>query len=83
MTFTLLDMLLALSFGMAIGWTAGDEMRRRKNAEHQLNLLRENLQQPHIEALPVLSMLKQQRGILNDIHKRILAVSKDLGKQTR
>jgi hypothetical protein len=33
-------MLLAASFGFMIGWTCGDETRRRKNAEQQLHDLR-------------------------------------------
>jgi len=78
-----LDLLLALGLGLAIGWTGGDETRRRKNAEELLDQLRNQLQQSNLEAQPLIRMLKQQRGILNDIHKRITAVSKGLQKPAR
>jgi hypothetical protein len=71
-------MLIAASFGFMIGWTGGDETRRRKSAEQQLDQLRETLQQSQPEAQPIMRMFKQQRGILSDIHKRIMAVSKGL-----
>ena len=71
-------MLIAASFGFMIGWAGGDETRRRKNAERQLDQLRETLPQLQPEAQPLMRILKQQRGILNDIHKRIMAVSKGL-----
>jgi hypothetical protein len=43
----------------------------------------EQLQSATSEAPSLLRMLKQQRGILNDIHKRIMAVSKGLQKSAR
>jgi len=83
MTLQYLDMGLTLGLGLAIGWTGGDETRRRKNAEEQLDELRDQLQQTRSPDQPMLRMLRQQRGILNDIHKRIVAVSKGLQKPAR
>jgi hypothetical protein len=83
MPFQTLDLLLALGLGLAIGWTGGDETRRRKSAEQQLLSLRDQLQLSHHDTQPLLRLLKQQRGILNDIHKRIITVTKGLQKQAR
>jgi hypothetical protein len=83
MPFQSLDMVLSLGLGLAIGWTGGDETRRRKSAEKQLLNLRDQLQQSHPDTQPLLRLLKQQRGILNDIHKRITSVTKGLQKQAR
>jgi hypothetical protein len=76
-------MLIAASFGLMIGWACGDETRRRMNAEQQLGDLRRQLQQATSEAPSLLRILKQQRGVLNDVHKRIVAVSKGLQKPAR
>jgi len=80
MNFLTIELLLALGTGLALGWVAGDETRRRKNAEQQLVDLRQKHQPTPLETQPVLRILNQQRGMLNDIHKRVLAVSKYLGK---
>lgn len=81
MVYQTLDLLLALGLGLAVGWTAGDQTRRRKYAEQQLAELSKKHEQPAIETQPIIRILTQQRGILNDIHKRIMAVSKGLQKQ--
>ena len=77
-----LDLLLALGLGLAIGWTGGGQNRRRKNANLHLDMS-ETVTPIASELVPLLRMLKQQRGILNDIHKRISAVSKGLQKPAR
>ena len=81
MPYQTLDMMLAMGLGLAIGWTAGDQTRRRKYAEQRLVELSQKHEQTTIETQPILRILTQQRGILNDIHKRIMAVSKGLQKQ--
>ena len=76
-----LDLLLALGLGLAIGWTGGNQNRRRRNANHQPDIS-QTATSGASELVPLLRMLKKQRGILNDIHKRITAVSKGLQKPT-
>ena len=80
MAFFPLWLLLFTSFGFAIGWALGDEVRRRKNAEERLDELREQLPHPCPEPPIWPRLLKEQRSLLNDIHKRIVAVSKGLQK---
>jgi hypothetical protein len=77
-----LDLILALGLGLAIGWTGGDQSRRRKNANLHLHMS-ETATPIASEFVPLIRTLKQQRGILNDIHKRIMAVSKGLQKPAR
>ena len=74
-------MLIAASAGLMIGWTCGDEVRRRKCAEQELNSLRDQLERQQPDARPLFQLLKQQRGVINDIHKRLFAVSKGSRKQ--
>jgi hypothetical protein len=76
-------MLIAASCGLMIGWTCGDEVRRRKNAEEKLGDLRDRIEQSISETPSALRMLKEQRGVLNDVHKRLVAVTKGLQKQSR
>jgi septal ring factor EnvC (AmiA/AmiB activator) len=76
-------MLIAASFGLMIGWTCGDEVRRRKNVEQQLDDLHERLGQSTSDVPSLTRMIKEQRGVINDIHKRLVAVSKGLQKQPR
>jgi uncharacterized membrane protein YccC len=73
-------LLLMVSFGFMIGWALGDEVRRRKNAEDQVDDLRERLASA-CRALPAQDhQLKEMRGVLNDAHRLIHAVSKSLEK---
>ncbi len=68
--------LLSAAAGVIAGWVCGDELRRRKNAEAKAEDLRQ-----HIPLVPTAGrQLKEIRGILNDAHKHILAVSKALQK---
>jgi hypothetical protein len=73
-------MLLFASFGFAIGCALGDEIRHRKNAEERGDELRKHIPHPCPEPPIWPRLLKEQRSILNDIHKQILAVSKGLEK---
>ena len=76
MAFFPLWMMLFASFGVVIGWALGDEVRRRKNAEERVDELREQLRHPCPEPPIWPRLLNEQRSLLNDIHKRIVAVSK-------
>jgi hypothetical protein len=68
--------LLSAGLGVTAGWLWGDEVRRRKNAEAKAEDLRKHA--PTSE-----HQLKELRGVLNDTHKHILAVSKALQKPAR
>lgn len=75
MAFLPLWLLLFASFGFAIGWALGDEVRRRKNSEQRVEDLRDQLKHSAIPA-----QLREIRSVINDAHKHILAVSKGLQK---
>ena len=66
-------MLLSAAFGFLIGEACGDSVRHRKCLEENNADLRDQLQLPRSPDL--LRELEQQRKVINDIHKRILAVS--------
>ena len=74
-------MVLSAAFGFLIGEACGDSARHRKCLEESNADLRDQLQQPRSQDL--LRELEQQRKVINDIHKRILAVSKGLEKPAR
>ena len=63
-------MLFSAAFGFLIGDAFGDSVRHRKCLEQANDDLRERLDEARAEGEPVHRQLKQQRGILNDIHKR-------------
>ena len=78
-TYILLWMLIVFALGLMIGWTCGEELSRRRCAEEKIEDLRDQLE----EAATQQRQLEQMRSILNDTHKRILAVSKGLEKPAR
>jgi hypothetical protein len=71
-------MLLSAILGFIIGETCGDQFRLRKHLQQDNEDLRNQLQnvQPSAEALH--RALNQQRSVINDIHKRVVAVTKAL-----
>ena len=71
-------MLLSAILGFIIGETCGDHFRLRKLLQQANEDLHDQLQnaQPSAEAL--LRALNQQRRVINDIHKRVVAVTKAL-----
>jgi len=72
--------VMAASLGLLIGVILGDEVRRRKNAEENLNDLRQQLKHSR-SATPIQErQLKEIRSVLNDTHKQITAVTKALLK---
>jgi len=73
----LLWMLLMLGFGLMLGWELGDATRRRKSAEEQVELLREQLR-TLATAPDQLSELRRIRHIVNDTHRRLSRVTKGL-----
>jgi Tfp pilus assembly protein PilO len=79
---TLLFMLMAVALGFMIGWACGEQVARRENAEAMVEELRERLEQASSETSQD-RQLNEMRRVLNDAHKHILAVSKDLKNQPR
>ncbi len=75
-------MLLSAAFGFIIGEACGNDFRHRKCLEQANEDLRDELQEARSGEVPLLQALKQQRGVINDIHKRIVAVSKGLEKRS-
>jgi uncharacterized protein YlxW (UPF0749 family) len=75
-------MLLSATFGFMIGEAVGGHARVRKYLEQANDDLREQLQQVQPSQSTLQQELSQQRRVINDIHKRIAAVTKGLQKPT-
>jgi len=73
-------MLLSAAFGFMVGEAVGGQARVRKYLEQANDDLREQLQAARPEVSHLQQELTQQRRVVNDIHKRILAVTKGLQK---
>ncbi len=71
-------MLLSAAFRFMIGDALGQNFGRRKHLEQTNDELRDELEKARACEEPLHRELKRQRGVLNDIHKRVLAVSKGL-----
>jgi len=74
-------MLLSAAFGFLAGEAFGDSRRHRKCLEETNDDLRDQIQNAPPCTPTLQCELKQQRRIINDIHKRVLAVTKSLEKQ--
>ena len=75
-------MLLSAAFGFIIGNAFGDQTRHRKCLEQTNEDLRDQLQNSQHCEETLQCALDQQRRVINDIHKRVIAVSKGLAKPT-
>ncbi len=73
--------LLSILVGLAAGWALGDLTRRYRQGVEQLDALRRQLPQPSSAVLIQQRQLREIRGVLNDLHKMVRAVTKSLGKQ--
>jgi len=73
-------MLLSATFGFMIGEALGGQARVRKYLEQANDDLRDQLQQAQSGAPDLRRALGQQRRVINDIHKRIVAVTKGVQK---
>ena len=69
-------MLISAGFGFIVGEVCGDLIRHRKCLQAANNDLRDKLQKPHADDEPFLRELRQIRKVINDVHKRICAVTK-------
>ena len=74
-------MLISAAFGFMIGDALGQNFGRRKYLEQQNDDLREQIENARASEAPVRGELKRQRGLLHDIHKHVVAVSKGLEKR--
>jgi hypothetical protein len=74
-------MILSAAFGFIAGEACGDHFRHRKCLEQTNAELRDQLQQSRLSTEPIGQALKQQRGVINDIHRRLVAVTKGLEKR--
>jgi hypothetical protein len=75
-------MLLSATFGFMIGEALGGQARVRKYLEKANDDLREQLQEAQTGAPDLQRELGQQRRVINDIHKQIIAVTKGVQKPT-
>jgi hypothetical protein len=75
-------MILSAAFGFMIGDAFGDSARHRKCLEEVNEDLRDELDKARAFEQPLDRELKRQRGVINDIHSRLVAVSKGLEKRT-
>ena len=73
-------MLLSAAFGFLLGETCGDHSRHRKCLEQSNADLRDRLQDAPPFTSDLQGALDQQRRVINDIHKRVVAVTKGLQK---
>ncbi len=73
--------LLTGGVGLLAGWAVGDLMRRYRQGVEQLDALRRQLPQPYSALLFQERQLREIRGVLNDLHKMVRAVTKGLEKQ--
>ncbi len=74
-------MLLSAAFGFIIGDAFGDNFRHGKCLEQSNEDLRDELEKARTCEDPLHRELKQQRGIISDIHKQVTAVTKALQKR--
>jgi hypothetical protein len=74
-------MLLSAGFGFLIGDVCGDYRRHRNCLQRANEELRERLEEAAADSKPIQRALKEQRGVINDIHSRLVAVSKGLEKR--
>jgi hypothetical protein len=73
-------MVLSAAFGFIAGEAYGDRARHRKCLEQANADLRDQLQTAQSNTPDLRHVLNQQRRVINDIHKRIVAVTKSLEK---
>jgi hypothetical protein len=74
-------MMLSATFGFMIGEVSGGQARLRKYIEQANEDLRDQLQKAHPWEAPSSKKLSQLRGVIHDIHKHVVAVSKGLEKR--
>lgn len=74
-------LLMSAAASFLAGDAFGNSRRHRKCLEQSNTDLRDALQQYRTDAQPIHRELRHQRGVVNDIHKQISAVTKTLQKR--
>ena len=74
-------MPISAAFGFIIGETYCNLLRHRKRFQDATEELREALKEAAKFTDSIHHALQRQRGVINDIHSRLLAVSKSLEKR--
>jgi|KBSMisStandDraft_5_1062788.scaffolds.fasta_scaffold536893_1 septal ring factor EnvC (AmiA/AmiB activator) len=74
-------MLLSAAFGFLLGDAFGDSTRHRKCLQQANDDLHDEIEKAAASEEPLRRALNQQRGVINDIHKQITAVTKALQKR--
>jgi len=72
---------LSAAFGFIIGETYCGLLRQRKRLQETTEELRKRLDEPATSNNSIHRAINPQRGVINDIHRRLLAVSKALEKR--
>jgi hypothetical protein len=75
-------MLLSAAMGFMLGEAVGDSRRHRKCLEEANDDLRDQLKKDRVCKESLHQVIKQQRGVINDIHKHVVPVSKGFKKTT-
>ena len=75
-------MIMSAAFGFIVGDAFGDSSRHRKCLQQANEELHDRLQEATTDMEPIHRALKQQRGVITDIHSRLVAVSKGLEKRS-
>ena len=73
--------LLSAGIGFLAGELCGDHRRHLDCVRQANEQLRDQLEKTMAENQPIKRALKEQRGVINDIHSRLVAVSKGLEKR--
>ncbi len=71
-------MLLSAAAGFMLGEAIGDSRRHRKCLEEANDDLRDQLKKDRVCKESLHQAIKQQRGVINDIHKRVVALAKGM-----
>jgi len=74
-------MVLSAALGFIVGEMYGDTYRHRKCLEQTNADLRAQLNETRPSSQSLHRELKRQRGVINDIHKQVTAVTKALQKR--
>lgn len=75
-------MLMSAAFGFMIGDAFGDSRRHRRCLEQANEDLHDALEKARVGEEPLLQELKHQHGMISDIHRYLLPVSKGPEKPT-
>ena len=69
---------LSIGLGFMMGEAVGDSRRHRKCLEEANDDLRDQLKKDRVCKESLHQAIKQQRGVINDIHKRVVALAKGM-----